>query len=147
MILRIDKHVCDAMLAAARKAAPLEACGLLAGSVDHVTRFYELTNADRSAEHFSMIPQDQFAVAKDIRAKGLRLAAVWHSHPVTPARMSAEDLRLAYMPDVIYIVVSLASPLNPDIRGFVVQAGAAEQVAMTVCACAPKGASIEESEP
>jgi len=35
--------------------------------------------------------------------------------------MSAEDLRLAFTPDVVYVIVSLADPNRPDMRGFVVR--------------------------
>jgi proteasome lid subunit RPN8/RPN11 len=105
MNLRIEQRILDAMLEAARATAPLEACGLLAGNGDCVTKCYVLTNADASPEHYSMKPEEQFAAVKDMRRLGLRLLAIWHSHPASPPRMSAEDMRLAYTPDVVYGVV------------------------------------------
>ncbi len=128
MRLLIQRHVLDAMLNAARKATPLEACGLLGGALDdHVTEFYELINVDASGEHYSMKPEEQFAAVRDMRGKGARMLAIWHSHPETPARMSEEDLLLAYTPDVVYVIVSLVDPNQPDIRGFVIsEAGAME---------------------
>ena len=123
MKLVIEKHILDAMLEAARKAAPQEACGLLGGADGHATEFYELTNVDASGEHYSMKPEEQFAAVKDMRGKGARMLAIWHSHPATPARMSDEDLRLAYTPDVVYVIVSLADPNGPVARGFVIRKG------------------------
>jgi len=111
------------MVSAARAVAPIEACGLLGGVDGVVKQFYELRNTDAAAEHYNMAPEEQFATIKDMRAKGLRMLAIWHSHPVTPARMSEEDLRMAYTPDVVYIIVSLANPETPDIKGFTVADG------------------------
>jgi [CysO sulfur-carrier protein]-S-L-cysteine hydrolase len=128
MDLKMDRHVYDAMLLAARRAAPLEACGLCGGNDGNVTQFCELTNADASGEHYRMLPEEQFAAVKAMRAKGVGLLAIWHSHPATPARMSPEDLRLAYTPDVVYIIMSLSSPGLPEIRGSSVSNGKAEAV-------------------
>jgi proteasome lid subunit RPN8/RPN11 len=121
MNLTVEPDVYESMLAAARKAAPLEACGLLAGAGERVTKCYVLTNADASPEHYSMKPEEQFAAVKDMRAEGLKMLGIWHSHPASPARMSAEDMRLAYTPDIVYVILSLAEPRAPSIRAFVVR--------------------------
>lgn len=121
MNLTIELDAYESMLAAARTAAPIEACGLLAGAGERVTKCYVLTNADASPEHFSMKPEEQFAAVKDMRAAGLQMLGIWHSHPASPPRMSAEDMRLAYTPDIVYVILSLAEPRRPSIRAFVVQ--------------------------
>jgi proteasome lid subunit RPN8/RPN11 len=61
MKLDVPKSVVDEMPGAARAVAPLEACGLLAGNGERVTKCYVLTNADASPEHFSMKPEGQSA--------------------------------------------------------------------------------------
>lgn len=132
MKLSIEKDISEAMLEAARKAGPLEACGLLGGTDGRATEFYELTNADSSGEHYSMKPEEQFAAVKNLRARGARMLAIWHSHPATPARMSDEDLRLAYTPEVAYVIVSLADPNEPDIRGFSVSEGVPSGIDITI---------------
>lgn len=134
MSLAVPRGIYDSMLAAARRAAPLEACGLLAGRDGRAELFYELRNADASAEHYRMLPEEQFAAAKDMRAQGARLVAIWHSHPATPARMSEEDLRLAYTPGALYLILSLAPPAGPDLRGFTAEGGAAAPVEIVVTA-------------
>lgn len=130
--MQIHHGVFDAMVAAARQAAPLEACGLLGGRHGHATEFCELRNADASGEHYRMLPEEQLAAVKGFRAKGLAMTAIWHSHPATPARMSNEDLRLAYTPDVVYIILSLAAAPQPEIRGFMVEEGTPCPVAIAV---------------
>ncbi len=97
-----------------------------------MSRFYELANADASREHYRMLPAEQFAAVKDMRARGLGLLAIWHSHPETPARMSEEDLRLAYTTDTVYVITSLAAPDAPDVKGFRVLEGCVEVVPVEI---------------
>ncbi len=106
--MKIPESIVDAIYEQAIAEAPLEACGYLAGNDGVVTRCYPMANADQSETHFSFDPQEQFRVLKEARAKGLELIAVYHSHPETPARPSAEDIRLAYDPGIYYVIASLA---------------------------------------
>jgi molybdopterin/thiamine biosynthesis adenylyltransferase len=73
----------------------------------------------------------QFAVIKDLRAKGRSMLVIYPSHPDTPARMSAEDLRLALTPNVSYLIVSLAET-RPVVKSFRVENGAAISEPITV---------------
>lgn len=132
MTLAIPKTVYDEMVRSAQKAAPLEACGLLGGKDGRVSRFYLLTNADASPEHFSMLPVEQFAAAKDMRQRGINILAIWHSHPSTPARMSAEDAKLAFTPDVAYVIVSLAQAAAPECRAFAVNGGISQSIEVVI---------------
>lgn len=106
-MLRINKSVIKAIIAHAEKELPHEACGYLAETEGLVSMHYELTNLDKAGDHFSMDPKEQFAAVKKMRNKGQRLCAVYHSHPETPARPSVEDIRLAYDPDISYVIISL----------------------------------------
>lgn len=125
MTLTINSSVFQQMLETAQTAAPLEACGLLAGTGAYAARCYALTNSDASPEHFSMKPEEQFAAVKDMRRHGHEMLAIWHSHPATPARMSAEDMRLAYTPEIVHVILSLADPARPVLRAFTVRDGVA----------------------
>jgi proteasome lid subunit RPN8/RPN11 len=126
--MKISDDIFRELLVAAREDAPLEACGILAGADGVVEKFYRMTNADASAEHYTMIPEEQFAAVKDMRELGLTMLAVWHSHPATPARMSEEDLKLAYMPETIYAILSLENSDEPVLKGFEVVDGEAREV-------------------
>jgi len=105
------------MLAQARKEAPIEACGYLAGKNGQVKKLFALKNAAASSERFSFEPKEQFKAAKDTRTTGLELLAVYHSHPATPARPSEEDLKLAFDPNIIYVIVSLLEQ-SPNVTAF-----------------------------
>ena len=131
-VIELTARIAAVIVEHARKEAPLEACGLLAGRDGRALRYYAMTNADRSPEHFSMLPEEQFAAAKDMRARGLELIAICHSHPATPARLSDEDLRLALMPGAVHIVISLLDPSRPEVRGFRVDGGRPEEQSIKV---------------
>ena len=132
--MNIPGNIFCELIEAAKEDAPIEACGLLAGKDGEVTKFYRLTNADKSAEHYTMIPEEQFAAIKDMRKEGLKMLAVWHSHPETPARMSEEDIRLAYTPDTLYTILSLADPEQPVLKGFEMIDGKPQEAEITFTA-------------
>lgn len=115
--MKIKKDIYDNIIAHAKKLAPIEACGYLASQNNVVTKHYELTNIDQSEEHFSFDPAEQFATIKDARTNALEVCAVYHSHPETPARPSQEDIKLAYDPNVSYVIVSLADG-GEDVKSF-----------------------------
>jgi len=130
-MLRIDKRIVESMVSHAGRELPIEACGYLAGNDGTVAAHYEMTNADASADHFSFNVQEQFAVMKDVRTKGLKILAVYHSHPATPARPSDEDIALAHDPDVSYVILSLADN-SEDIRSFRIVRGIVEREVLEV---------------
>jgi proteasome lid subunit RPN8/RPN11 len=115
--MKIKRDILDKIIAHAQKEAPLEACGYLAGKDGIIVKHYELTNTDKSEEHFSFDPKEQFETLRDARQNGLEMSAVYHSHPATPARPSEEDKRLAYDPNIRYVIISLADGMA-DVRSF-----------------------------
>ncbi len=120
--LQIPNNIFKQILKQAKAEAPIEACGILAGKDGEVEKLYKMTNADQSSNHFMMEPKEQFKVAKDIRSAGLEMLAIYHTHPTTPARLSAEDIRLAVTPDVAYVIVSLQDT-EPAVKGFLIEDG------------------------
>lgn len=125
-MLRIPATIHDELIRRAREGFPLEVCGILGGNDGTVSLHYPMTNTDASNEHFMMDPKEQFAVVKDLRAKGQTMLAVYHSHPETPARPSEEDIRLALTPNVSYVIISLADAVAPDLKSFRITAGVVE---------------------
>lgn len=125
-MLRIPKQIIDELFDHARQGLPEEVCGYLAGSGREVTRQFRLTNIDHSNEHFSFDPAEQFQVAREARKAGLEILANYHSHPESPARPSKEDIRLAFDPNIGYVIVSLAGEF-PDVKAFRIQNGEVEK--------------------
>lgn len=122
-MLQIPKTIHDDLIAHAREGFPLEVCGILGGTGTAVSAMYRMTNTDASNEHFMMDPKEQFAVVKDLRAKGLAMLAIYHSHPESPARPSEEDIRLALTPDVSHVIISLADTATVDVRSYTISSG------------------------
>lgn len=121
-MLTIPQNIIVAMVTHAQRDFPLEACGMLGGEAGVVSEHYPMVNTDRSNEHFTMEPKEQFTVIKNLRAKGKEFLGIYHSHPESPARPSAEDIRLALTPDVSYIIISLAGEA-PDVKSFRIENG------------------------
>lgn len=115
-MISIPKSIVDSIYSQGEDAAPLEVCGYLAGKDNRITKQYVMYNEDQSAEHFSFNPKEQFKVIREVRAEGLEIIAVYHTHPATPARPSREDIRLAFDPDIIYIIASLVK--DKSIKAF-----------------------------
>ncbi|MDR1976645.1 MAG: M67 family metallopeptidase [Campylobacteraceae bacterium] len=132
-MIKIPKSIYEAIIKHAQKDAPIEACGYLGGISGEAKVLYEMTNTDHSEEHFSFDPQEQFDAFKEASAKGWRLIACYHSHPITPARPSQEDIRLAYDPNISYIIVSLADK-EPVVKSFKIKGGEVtlEEIEVTI---------------
>ncbi len=111
MKVKLAKEHYNLIVEQGKKEFPLECCGLLAGvKIDNeieIKKTYPLKNIDKSSEHFSMDPKEQFAAIKDMRAQGHVLIGNYHSHPYTPSRPSGEDKRLAYDGEMLYGILSL----------------------------------------
>jgi len=121
--LEIPNDIFEQMLEQAKAEAPVEACGLLAGRGQRVHRMYRMTNVEAREDHYMMEPKEQFAAVRDMRSAELDMLAIYHSHPATAARPSAEDVRLAFTPDIAYVIISLGEGAAPVTRAFVVRNG------------------------
>ncbi len=130
--IKIKKQVLDEIINHARADSPIEACGYLAGSEDLISRAYFLSNQDKSSEHFSFLPEEQFGVLRQARNEGLEIRGVYHSHPQTPARPSPEDIKLAFDPGLIYVIVSLAQGINQAVRAFRIREGKVTEAEINV---------------
>lgn len=130
MIIKLSQDQYEELVNQAQKELPQEACGLVGGVTNEadtggqgrkeieVKEVYPMTNVDESQEHFSMDPEEQFAVAKEIRNKDQEIIGNYHSHPSTPSRPSQEDKRLAYDDKMIYFILSLQQKESPVLKAF-----------------------------
>ncbi|MEE9914061.1 MAG: M67 family metallopeptidase [Deltaproteobacteria bacterium] len=129
--MMITQKIVEAMIAHAEREAPIEACGYLGGLDNGITAIYEMKNVDGREDHFSFDPQEQFAVHKKVRQAGLKIIGVYHSHPATPARPSAEDIKLAYDPAALYVIVSLLAT-RPDVKAFWIRQGMIDEETLII---------------
>jgi proteasome lid subunit RPN8/RPN11 len=111
------------MIHHAQEEAPLEACGILAGSPGRVAKLYRATNADHSPVSYRLQPEEQYRIFRAIERQGWDIVGIYHSHPASPALPSDVDLEKAYYPEALYFVVSLADPAQPRVRAFRIAEG------------------------
>ena len=125
-MIKLKKSDYDIIVEHAKKEAPIEACGLIAGEISGedriIKKVYILTNTDHAEEHFTLDPKEQLAAVKDMRAEGLIPLGNWHSHPATPSRPSEEDMRLAFDKNASYFILSLAGEA-PVLNAFHIESG------------------------
>lgn len=115
--LELPRDYADQMIAQARAEAPAEACGLIAGLHGKPIRLYPIPNADPSIYRYNMEPRAQFAAMQDMDDRGWDLLAIYHSHTHTAAFPSPTDVKLAFYPDSLYVIISLKDQ-EPVIRAF-----------------------------
>lgn len=130
--LRITSELLRRMLDHCRAAYPNEACGILAGSGDAVSRVFCMTNIDPSPVSYFMDPGEQFRVVREMRAAGLRQIGLFHSHPESPAFPSPKDVALAFYEDAVYVIVGLPAPHRPEVRAFEIIDGRVSDAAIVI---------------
>lgn len=120
ILLKTEQY--NQILKHAIEGLPNEACGLLGGRINEdikiIDKIYLMENTDKSPEHFSMNPKEQFSAIKDMRNGGLIMIGNFHSHPESPSRPSKEDKRLAFDKDLSYFILSLMDKNKPVLKSF-----------------------------
>lgn len=118
-MIRIGKVVYDAMIEHARKGYPNEACGILAGKKEgEAGNFFPMKNTDESSISYFMDPKEQLQIFKKMREQKIDMTGIFHSHVASEAAPSQKDVRLAFYPDVSYLIVSLSNKAKPVLRSF-----------------------------
>ncbi|MBX3401674.1 MAG: M67 family metallopeptidase [Gemmataceae bacterium] len=119
--LRIPRPIHEEMLARAVAARPLECCGLLAGTVaagvGEVRAIFPLVNELHSATEFVSEPRSLFAAMKAMRADGVDVLAVYHSHPASAPVPSRLDRERNYSEAVVNLIVGFPDG-EPEVRGW-----------------------------
>jgi proteasome lid subunit RPN8/RPN11 len=132
----ISAELLQAVIDAARAGVPNEACGLLAaGSYiadgGSPTRYVPLHNAAESPYRYLIDPQEQLRVWLELEDAGEVPWAIVHSHVASPAVPSATDVGLAFFPDSLYVICSLAGEV-PTVRAWTIRDGEINEVPLAV---------------
>ena len=118
-MLTLDSNYRQQIFAYAREAAPAECCGLIGGDSEKASSIYALRNVAANATvAYEAAPEDLFAAQRQMRERGEQLLAIYHSHPRgTEPQPSETDVRLAFYPQAIYFIITLAGE-QPVMRAF-----------------------------
>jgi proteasome lid subunit RPN8/RPN11 len=98
-------------------AAPLEACGLLEGTIQgsqyKVTAIHPSQNmASEPADRFEVDPRLLLRLQKDLRGGPTALVGIYHSHPRGPAAPSATDLAMAWQLELVWVITAVGPPVR-----------------------------------
>jgi proteasome lid subunit RPN8/RPN11 len=132
-VFTIGSAAFTAMLHHAGQEEPREAVGMLAGDPSYMaTLALPLVNLAGPGA-FLADPYSQYLAEKRISAEGLKLLAIYHSHPGGGAELSAADREFAGLRDIINIVIAPAHGDCPmDVRGYRIQGEGLGQVALRI---------------
>lgn len=133
----ISAELLQAIIDAARAGVPNEACGLLAAA-SYIAdggapmRYIPLRNAAESPYRYMIDPEEQLRVWLELEDGGEVPWAIVHSHVASPAKPSATDVGLAYFPDSLYLICSLADPERPTVQAWSIRDGVVTEVSLAV---------------
>ncbi len=105
----ISKRHLKRIIRYAARSAPLEVCGVLAGSHERISHIFSVPNMLQSASRFSMEPGKQLGVLRKLDRLGIDMVGFYHSHPNGPDRPSVTDCRLNLFPNIISLIVYFES--------------------------------------
>jgi len=116
----------------AQREAPRECCGIIAGRDGVPIRLYETHNVAAGNRLYEIDPAQLIDLEfRELPAQGLELVAIYHSHPESPAYPSATDVSLAFWPDAVFLICSLAVHDRPEIRAFRIRDGGIQDVSLS----------------
>jgi proteasome lid subunit RPN8/RPN11 len=119
--------VLDQIVAHAHEDAPDECCGLLVGTADRIDEAVRTANLERSPNRYQVDPAAHFALIRRLRGTDRSIVGAYHSHPRSAAAPSPSDIGEAYDPELVYVIVSLAS-VEPEVRAWRIRAGGAVEL-------------------
>lgn len=122
-MVRLPRAIRDDMVAHALEERPNEACGLLAGQPGEVMRGFRARNREQSPVRYEIEPADLLRIFREIDDQELEHVGIYHSHTHTQAYPSPTDIRLAFYPDALYVLVSLVDEGAPVVRAFWIRDG------------------------
>ncbi len=141
--VRLPVAIVHELIAHARAEYPNEACGLILGSAPAADggqplRFVPTRNAAASPHRYEIDSADLLRLTLETDERDEVFWAIVHSHVRSPARPSPTDIGLAFYPDALYVLVSLAEEEadpttgRPSVRAWRIVDGEFHEVAIAV---------------
>ena len=130
--MRVSRAVVDEVMAAGRRAAPGEVCGLLVGTeAGRASDWIPVRNSARAPGAFLTEGASLLAALAEVRARAWRVAAVVHTHAKGPAVPGLRDLAGHRWPGVPAVIVALSCH-RPAVRGWHIAGGGAREIEVTI---------------
>jgi [CysO sulfur-carrier protein]-S-L-cysteine hydrolase len=122
--VRISREQWDELVAHAREESPKECCGYLWANYGAVAEVKRGVNQRDSPYGYELDKDSMFALT-DLDDEGYQVGT-YHSHPRSAAEPSQTDINLAFYPDWLYLIVSLADD-DAQIRAWRIADGRVEE--------------------
>jgi len=130
--MRISRGLYEQIIEHARREAPDECCGMIAGRDEEVVEVYAATNIEHSHLRFMIDPTEQLAIDRRMEQAGLELTAIYHSHTRTAPKPSETDIIYAKLwPGVLWVIVGLADD-EPEVRTWLIDNGHVAEAELVV---------------
>jgi proteasome lid subunit RPN8/RPN11 len=131
--IHIAKQVAAQLVEQVRRSPARECCGLLAGRDGTITRSFPAVNAASDpAISYDIAPDELFRLMREMRAAGLELLGIYHSHPNGRNEPSASDIERAYYPDAAYFIISPREDAAQPVRAFSIRDGRVAELAIEI---------------
>jgi proteasome lid subunit RPN8/RPN11 len=111
---------------------PNECCGVIAAAAGVPVKVFPMTNADASPVTYRLDGREQLEVFNGLDDRGWDLWAIYHSHTHSEAYPSDTDVRLAFYPDALYLLLGLSDRDEPLMRSFLIVDGAVTEQELTI---------------
>jgi proteasome lid subunit RPN8/RPN11 len=130
--VRLQHAMHDEIIEHARAEAPRECCGIIGGREGELTELHRMTNLYPGEDFYEPDGMEVYERYRDLDDRGLEIAAIYHSHPVSVAYPSVRDVEHAGWPDSVYLICSLEHPDNPVIRAFRIVDGTITELTINI---------------
>ncbi len=130
-MITMDVVAYEKMVASCLRKYPLEACGILLGTLHRVTRVEPATNIENSARIYTIDPKAMlFAdrLAEELKAE---IIGVYHSHTHSEAFPSPTDVSQVPDPTWYYVLVSFKRAI-PEVRAYEIVDGKITETPLVV---------------
>ncbi|MBI4970790.1 MAG: M67 family metallopeptidase [Candidatus Omnitrophica bacterium] len=109
-MIRITEDLLEQISKNVKSGYPKEVCGVLAGERDieikTVKEVHPVTNLESAKDRFNMDSKEFKRIDDELKARGLAVIGVYHSHPDAPASPSETDRATAW-PVYSYLIFSV----------------------------------------
>jgi proteasome lid subunit RPN8/RPN11 len=131
--IQIQTGVLQSMVDHARQDSRIECCGLLAGREGIITRAFPAENvAVNRATRYEVATKEIVHLMREIRAAGLEMLGIYHSHPNVRSEPSETDIATVGYPAAAYFIISQAVDVEMPVRAFLIQDGQVAELKLLV---------------
>lgn len=117
----IPRIIVNRILDHAQRSLPNECVGILSGDGKTIHNIHPLTNQLQDRKKYQAEPSQQIKLLRQLRETGLKMVAIYHSHPQSSPEPSETDLKLASYPGALHLIVSLQTDGCMEMNGYLIE--------------------------